>query len=231
MVVYEGAAYYSEVVVADEAGTLPKLVVEIFESTSDDSDIKAESYHLVLGWAQGGLSVVEIYSLSNLGDRTVTGAIVLDDGREATASYSIPQNAANLSFPSSSADRFIALEGRYADTRPLTPGIESGQVVASYILPYDDPLSLVRTLPFDVDEIRVFFPYALEEMSVELLEGEYIGVETIGSSSQAYEVYSLGPLTKVSKLPSQSLERQRLRRRKWGGIIHQQKGQQQAPAF
>jgi hypothetical protein len=194
MAIYEGAAYYSEATQANGSGALKDFLVEIYESTPDDSGMYAGLYHIVFGWAQGGLSVAEIFSLSNAGVRTIADAVVLDDGRKATAIYSIPATAANLSFPSSSPERFIQIDGGYADTQPLVPGEGTAQVIASYVLPYEDSLTLDRPVPLDVEEIRILFPHQLGTLEFEVQGGEYLGVEEFGQSSQEYEVYAFGPI-------------------------------------
>jgi hypothetical protein len=195
MVTYQGATYYSDPAEALQDGVLEPIDVGIYESTSDPSEVRADLIYLVFGFGQGGLTVSEIYGLSNLGERTVANTFKLEDGEEATFNVSLPIDAANVSFPSAPPNRYVTREGGFADTRPLVPGVGSGQIRVNYILPYESELTLSRSLPFKTDEINVYIPHE-SGVSMTVLDAEYQGVELIGTESTAYEWYRLGPLSK-----------------------------------
>jgi hypothetical protein len=192
MAIYRDASYLSETAVADEQGQLSEFEVPIYETTSDQGEISIDLIHLVLGSGQGGLTVGEYYALSNRSDRTVAEAVTLEDGSMATMVFSLPSGAASVNFPSS-PDRFRLFGEGFADTRPLPPGVGVSQVIVSYVLQYQDGLLLDRTLPFATERVNVFLPQSLG-LNLELKDAEYMGVETLGTIPEAYQVYQLGPL-------------------------------------
>jgi hypothetical protein len=201
MAIYHNASYLSETFVADEQGQLPEFEVPIYETTTDDGEISIDLMHLVLGSGQGGLTVGEYYALSNRGDRTVAEAVTLEDGSMATMFLGLPTGAASVNFPSS-PDRFRLFGEGIADTRPLPPGVGGSQVIVSYVLQYEDGLVLQRILPFATERVNVFLPQSLG-LNLELKDAEYMGVETLGSVPEDYQVYQLGPLKRGDRIELQ----------------------------
>ncbi|HSG16881.1 MAG TPA: hypothetical protein VLE70_11250, partial [Anaerolineae bacterium] len=122
--------------------------VPIFESTTDTSRIRIDTLHVFFDTAQGGLLVMEVYSLSNVGDRTVKEAYALDDGLLATLRFPLPEEAASVRFEGNSNGRYVTMTGGFADTTPLQPGNGTGQVIVSYVLPYESALSYSKTVDF-----------------------------------------------------------------------------------
>jgi len=184
MAVYQGATNLSETFVADEDGRLPEIEVPIYETTTDTTDINIDLLHLVIGTGQGGLMVAEYYALSNHGGRTVVNSGALEQGREDTLVFTLPPHAANISFPSANPKRYRVFPGGFADTSGISPGVGTSQVVLTYVLPYEESLTLTRLIPFDINEIKVFIPHQLG-LQVEVPESNDQGVEMLGSSSEA----------------------------------------------
>jgi hypothetical protein len=193
MAVYHGVTNLSETFVAHEDGELPEIEVPIYETTTDTNDINIDLLHLVIGTGQGGLTVAEYYALSNQGDRTVLNSGALEQGREGTLVFTLPPHASNISFPSANPKRYRVFPGGFADTSGITPGVGTSQIVLTYVIPYEDSLTLTRLIPFDINEIKVFIPHQLG-LQVAVPESNDQGVEMLGSNSEAYDVYTLGPL-------------------------------------
>jgi hypothetical protein len=190
MAVYLDVTYFSPPtqLLYDEA--LESLRVEVYETIGSDDQVTVDQHHIILGFAQGGLSVTEIYSITNGSNRAVKDAILLEGERPATLQFPLPSGAANLSFPTAPSDRFIPRAGGFADTRPLIPGARSGQVVVTYILQYEDELTLEHIVPYDTEKISVLLPHA-SGLSLDSDAAEYLGVETF-ADGQSYETYLLG---------------------------------------
>jgi hypothetical protein len=189
MAVYLDVTYFSPPTQLLDDGALESLRVEVYETISSDDQVTVDQHHIILGFAQGGLSVAEIYAITNGGDRAVKDAIQLEDNRSATLQFPLPSGAANLSFPTAPGDRFIPRSGGFADTRPLIPGARSGQVVVTYILQYEDELILEHIVPYDTEKISVFLPHT-SGLSLDIEAAEYLGVETF-ADGQSYETYVL----------------------------------------
>jgi len=192
MVIYQDATYVSEPSVIQEDGGLLPFNVEIYETGKDLSGVKIDLLQIIIGNSQGGLSVAEIYGLSNQGERTVAEAVTLSDGRDATIKFTLPEGAASVQFPGSSDDRFVTFPGGFADQKPLVPGEGSGQIFVSYILVYEDGISLTRSVPFDTSSVKLFIPHE-SGLSFVPNGAEYVGIQTSGVD-EAYEQYSLGSL-------------------------------------
>ncbi|GAB4262644.1 MAG: hypothetical protein Kow0080_00180 [Candidatus Promineifilaceae bacterium] len=188
MASYQDATYFSTPMTVLDAETTLELEIPVFEATDDVSAVQVESMHLFFDTDQGGLMVGEIYSFSNLGDRTVVGAAGLDDGTPATLRLTLPPDAASVNFRDSQG-RFFLTEDGFADTAPLLPGMNSGQVVVTYILPYEDGISLERTAVFPTKEINILLPTSL---GITLDDAGYIakGQRDMGNGF-IVDVYSL----------------------------------------
>jgi len=198
MAVYQGVTNLSETFVADENGRLPEIEVPIYETTTDTKNINIDLLHLVIGTGQGGLTVAEYYALSNQGDRTVVNSGALEQGRKDTLVFTLPPHAANISFPSANPKRYRVFPGGFVDTNGITPGVGTSQIVLTYVIPYEDSLTLTRLIPFDINEIKVFIPHQLG-LQIEVPESNDQGGEILGSNSEAYDVYNLGPLQQGSQ--------------------------------
>ena len=190
MAIYEEVTYFSRPSQLLEDGGLEFLRIEVYETTSSDDQVTIDQHHIILVFAQGGLSVAEIYAITNSGDRAVKDAILLEDDRSATLQFPLPPGAANLSFPTAPGDRFIPRAGGFADTRPLIPGAQTGQVVVAYILQYENELTLEHIVPYDTESISVLIPHA-SGLSLNGDAAEYLGIETF-ADGQSYETYQLG---------------------------------------
>lgn len=154
MATYKGATYFSEPILLGPEDTLLEFEVPIYETTTDASHVRAEQVHVLFSFDQGGLRVWEVYLLSNLGEYTVKDAVTLEDGLTATIKFTLPEDAANVSFDSGDQTRFVQFSGGFADTWPLVPGVESSQVVLSYILPYDGALTFTFKPTMKVKGLR-----------------------------------------------------------------------------
>lgn len=154
MAVYEGATYISDQILLESADTPLDFEVPIYESTSDNSGVFAEQAHVLFSFDQGGLHVWEVYILTNPGEYTLKDAVSLEDGQTATFRFSLPNDAANLSFETNDEGRFLTFPGGYADTAPLTPGKASNQILVSYVLPYEDRQTYTFNAPFKVNGVR-----------------------------------------------------------------------------
>jgi hypothetical protein len=197
MVVYQNATYLSVPHLAEGDNPLEPFEVEIYESTNDLSGVKIDLLQMVFGFSQGGLAVGEIYGLSNLGDRTVANAVTINDTSEATIMFSLPEDAASVSFPGSSDGRFVSYLGGFADLQPLVPGEGTGRIFVSYILPYEDGITFTREVPLQAESVNLFIPHQ-SGLSLDPSDVEYIGVKS-SSDGESYEHYSLGSVVAEEK--------------------------------
>jgi hypothetical protein len=142
MLTYDNAVYSSEPTNVAEEQTELSLEIPVYESTTDTSSVQIESQHVLFDAAIDGLGVAEIYVLSNTGDRTITGQANEEDTLISSLFFPLPKGATNISFNEAvSGGRFFLAPGGFVDTVPLRPGSNTGQVVVTYVLPYEDRLT------------------------------------------------------------------------------------------
>jgi hypothetical protein len=182
MVTYNGVNYFSTPVPAD-GHALDKIEVAIYESTADASKVQIDRAHVLFLAAHAGLQVVEVYSLSNPGDRTIQGAVKLADGKLATLEFPLPAEAANVTFNPEDADRFVRTPIGFADTAPLGPGSKSGQVMVNYILPYQSGLKYTYAAPLPTGGVN----FLVDQSSGLSVTGDGLtdgGAQPMGDGSQ-----------------------------------------------
>lgn len=143
---------YQGVLYAIDIGELPldsaelDLPLTIYETTSETAAVQVSRLHLLFDFpAEDVAQVVELWLLSNLGDRTVYG------GDEGVIEVALPEGATGLSLDGGTVgDRFELTSTGFRDRRELIPGENTSELVFSYNLPYDGSLEIVRQPSYPV---------------------------------------------------------------------------------
>jgi hypothetical protein len=162
MTAYQEVTYFSVPMPVVEGETTLDLEVPIFESTTDAGTVQVDAMHIFFDIAAGGLSVGEVYTLSNLSDRTVVaGGDTLADGTAVTFQFDLPPGATDVAFSRSRDGRFLSTSDGFADTAPLLPGEASGQIFVTYVLPYSDSLTLERTAVLPTTQVNILLPTSM----------------------------------------------------------------------
>lgn len=157
MLTYDDVLYFSEPMPLPEGATNLTLEVAVYEKTNATNAVQVERQHVFFDTASGGLMVGEIYILSNLGDRTIAGSHG-DDAPISPLQFSLPENAASVTFEGGEDGRFLRTPDGFVDTAPLRPGEGSGQVVVRYVLPYEDGMSYTLTPSWPTNGINFLVP-------------------------------------------------------------------------
>ena len=117
------------------------------------------------------LRVLELYIISNPGDKTVVAA----KQGEPVLSFQLPPAATNLQFEDgASTERYIQTPGGFGDTVSVRPGSGNYQVLYSYELPYKRKLDLSRPMTLPVQAVVILVP----EQSIKI-KGE--GIQDAGT--------------------------------------------------
>lgn len=180
---YQGVRYVSDVSHLTDAGQTLQLPLTLYDSTSDMSTVRASRLHVLLDFPSDGvMQVIELWVLSNTGDRTVMPS---DSGGLV---FSLPSGANNISFEDNSVAQMAT---RTADgfslAMPLRPGQESAQLVFSFNLPYQDGADFHQPLPYPVDGVTVLLPDGGPTVKGSSVEDQ--GVQDLGG--QSYHQYNL----------------------------------------
>ena len=143
--VYVVTADYQDVLYASDIAGFPdsadlELPLTVFETTGATDAVQVSRLHLLFDFpAEDVVQVVELWLLSNLGDRTIYG------GGAGAIEVALPPGASGLSLDGGTiGDRFELTADGFRDRRELVPGENTGELVFSYNLPYDGSLELVR---------------------------------------------------------------------------------------
>lgn len=153
---YQGVVYSSDVSVADAESKDISLPIPIYETTSDPSAVSVDRLHILLEYADPGvLRVVELYVISNLGDRTLVAA----EPGKPVLTFSLPDGAVNLQFQDGVlGERFVEMPGGFGDMAAVRPAASQHQVVFSYELPYNRKLDLRHPVNLPVNAVVVLLP-------------------------------------------------------------------------
>jgi len=153
---YAGASYTSDIGRVEAGITSLDLPIQIYETTSDASILRADRLHLFFDFLDDKtMRVVQLYLISNPSNKTLVPA---GEG-EPTARFVLPEGAANLEFQDGAlGERFIQTEDGFGDSLSIPPGEGSYEVLYAYTMPYDRKLELVQPLTLPVDAVVVLVP-------------------------------------------------------------------------
>lgn len=153
---FEGVTYGSDVAVFDENQDTLELPIEVYESTTDTSQVRIDRLHLFLEPLDNNiLRVITLYILSNLGDKVVVPKGAIDP----SVIFPLPEQANQLEFQDGQlGDRFIPLQEGFGDLTAIKPGIGSHQVLFAYILPFGNKLELLQKMSLPVQAVVVLVP-------------------------------------------------------------------------
>jgi hypothetical protein len=154
MTTFENVTYYSDIVPGPADSDELELTVPVIETTTDLAAVRVDQIHLLFDFVEDGIETSEIYIMSNLGERTVKGAVTPDGGQTATLRFPLPKDADFIFFQPDGQDRFIKFPGGFADVSPLIPGDGSGQFMVQYLVPFSPGREYSYTAPVDIQMIN-----------------------------------------------------------------------------
>lgn len=188
MLDYNGTSYFSSYTKVKKGDADLKLEIPIYETTTDASTIKASNLHLLFSYDEQGLSISQVYVLTNSGQRTVKDGVTLPSGRKAAIKLPLPEDAKNVQFNGDDPTRFILLSDGFADTAGIIPGDQTSQIMLNYHLPFQEGMSFDYKATLPVEAISLLVP----QDSNLSLQGERLASAGVKSfqSGQDYSVFS-----------------------------------------
>jgi hypothetical protein len=214
---YLGVPYTpDEPLLFDDAGTDLVATVTVYETTTDDANIRIDSVHMIAESFGQVLRVSEIHLIGNLGDRAFVGA---QDGTDqaTTIFVPLPDGAVGVSFGESvPTDRFVEVDGGLWDTEPVPPGRETALVFFSYhLMVTGDVVPFERTFAYPLDILNVLAAQPgltlrsdqMESRGVELFQGrEYELYSVVALPAETAVSMELVPLATEEGMPGTSGE-------------------------
>lgn len=188
MATFDGVTYYSDIVPVDMTSMQVSVQVPVYESTPDLTDVQVDQMHVLFNFAEDGMETKEIYILSNMGERTVKDVYKLDADKTATLEFPLPSDADFIFFKPDDQDRFIKLDGGFADTYPILPGAGSAQIMVNYLTPFSNGRTYTYTAPLNILSMN----FLINEESNVTLQGQGLaGPERMTlEDGKSYLVYS-----------------------------------------
>lgn len=152
---YQDTTYVSDWAIASGNEEID-LPVTIYDTTTDTSTLRADRLHIFLEFPQEGtMRVIELYVISNDGDKTV----VPPSPGEPVLRFTLPEDATNLQFQNGGlGGRFVATEAGFGDTQPVPPGQGSHQVLFAYELPYTKKVPVRHPVHLPIDSATLIVP-------------------------------------------------------------------------
>jgi hypothetical protein len=146
-VVYEGVTYVSEFATVEQGRETLSLPVTIYETTQDLGEISITQLHLFVNQVSERIQIGTYLVIGNAGSRTYVGTPA--EGASTTWSAQLPEGAENLQFDGAQLEgRFVALDGGFADTRPIPPGGASVETSFTHEMNFREGMEIRQS--FDV---------------------------------------------------------------------------------
>jgi hypothetical protein len=192
MATYDGVTYSSETIAADLTTLEVSIEMPVYETTTDLAAIQIDQMHILFETSPDGLETKELYIISNTGERAVKDAFDLGEGKFAALKFPLPEDADYIFFKPDDQDRFVKLDGAFADTYPVLPGGQASQIMTSYLIPYSGERQYTYKPPVNVAQINFLLP---EQAGMALKGTGLIGPEpTTLQDGTSYQVYSYSNL-------------------------------------
>lgn len=150
---YQGVTYHSErLSLSAENPVINDLVIQVFETTLDDSKLTIQRDHLLIDILPNQLRILEVLILENAGEQT----IVPHEGSGGRIAY-FPLPTGFQGFQASEEILPNSLEADQkgvAFTRPILPG--TTQLVFTYSLPYqENSYTFTKQLPYPTSVVML----------------------------------------------------------------------------
>ncbi len=167
---FDGLTYGSNIVAVEGSEDSIELPIEIFESTTNASDLVIERLHLFLEPIEGNvLRVIELLIISNKGTKTVRPV----SDSEPSLLFSLPERAINLEFQDGElGERFIQTQDGFGDLAAIRPGMNAHQILFAFELPADQKVEINQPLKQSTNAVVVLVPESgLKVKSEQLQDG------------------------------------------------------------
>lgn len=191
---FDGLTYGSNIVAIEGNEESIQLPIEIFESTTDPSELVIERMHLFLEPVEENvLRVIELLIVSNLGSKTVRP----ESESQPSLVFPLPEGATNLEFQDGElGGRFTQTADGFGDLSAVRPGMNSHQILVSFEIPVKNKTVITQPVRQSANAVVVLVPDAgLQVKSDQLQDGGTRDVEGL-----IYRMYNGGELAAGDQL-------------------------------
>lgn len=153
---FEDVTYASEAVAVENEQSEIDLPIQIYEHTTDLSELKVDRLHYFFEPIdEDNVRVVELFIISNPSGKT----LIAPAANQPVLKFQIPPEAENLQFQDGEAgQRFIMTDEGFGDTVPIRPGVGAYQLLFSYDLPLKRSFEFIKPITMPVNAIVILVP-------------------------------------------------------------------------
>jgi len=173
------------------------VMLTVYETTTDDAEIRVGSVHVIAESFGQVLRLSEIHFYGNAGDRAYVGSPG-EDGRPRTIFIPLPEGAMGVAFGEDiPAERFVQVGDGLWDTEPVPPGGETALIFFSYhLVVRGDTVPVEREFAYPADSLSILLAQPGLTLRSDQLESR--GLQTF--QGRQYEFYAAGGLGPDSPL-------------------------------
>jgi mono/diheme cytochrome c family protein len=165
---FQGTTYGSDVATFEGEDNSIELPIQVYETTTDTSELFADRLHMFFEQLdEQTMRVVELYIVSNPGNKTVVAA----EQGGPVLEFNLPAQAANIEFQDDSlGGRYVKTDSGFGDTLPIRPGMGNYQVLFSYEMPFQRKMELMHPVNIPVDAVVILVPEDSVKIKGELIQ-------------------------------------------------------------
>ncbi len=136
---WQGAPYGTDVLSFPPGKKVITTTLQVAASTTKDPGIRADQVHWFIDFNDKTLTVGELISLTNPGNRTYKGTeIPGHKDKRAVIRWSLPAGVTNIRLDGGRlGERYLLIDGDLVDTLPLPPGTDVRRLLFQYQLPVE----------------------------------------------------------------------------------------------
>ena len=177
---YGGLNFNSNPAMLSADSPFLEMPIVVFDTTSDSEAISIGQIHMIMDFQNDALVVSEVYIFNNAADGVYVGAS--GEASDGTLELALPAGAENVNFERGygtldnffPAPEFFQTERGWADTVPLRPGEGAMNLLVTYVLPYEDGMTVAHPIFYDAANATV----VLSDVGVSLEDNAWIQQET-----------------------------------------------------
>jgi hypothetical protein len=188
---HAGAVYRSVISEMESESSSLFLLVNIWETTTDDSRLVIDRVHILVDYPQPDLvRIGEVIIMSNTGEKTV----VAEAAADPAVSFPLPVGATSIEFDNGAlGQRYLRTQDGFGDTVSIPPGDGVYQVLVYFSLPYqNNKLEFIQKLNYPSEAVVVLMPVGelqlrggiLEDLGVQEIQGDPVQVYSGGAFNQ-----------------------------------------------
>lgn len=153
---YSSGSYGSDVISVDPSTPDLKLQITVYESTSDITALSTDRVHIFFDFSDPkNVQVIEVFIISNSSEQ----AVVASTSNGGVVTFPLPKGYTNLQFQDGElGNRYVEVEGGFADSVPVSPGVGQYQVIFAFQMPYDQKLDFAQSMFLPTSAVVIMVP-------------------------------------------------------------------------